>query len=79
MRQLHQEVIETMYSPHLTENNPTTTTAQLQLAPSTSRRAPPLQTSRVETQVPPPFIFHATTQRQQRALITDAIKKFLRI
>ena len=68
-----------MNSPRLTENNPTTNTAQVQLAPSTSRRAPPQQTSRAATQVPHPFIFHATTQRQQRALITDAIKNLLRI
>ena len=83
LRQLHQEVNETLNSPNTqtelrtsrqTGNISTVQTEQLQLAPSTSRRVPPIQTSRAETQVPFPFIFNATTQRQQRALIVDAIR-----
>ena len=83
LRQLHQEVNETLNSPNTqtelrtsrqADNISTVHTEQLQLAPSTSRRAPPMQTSRAETQVPFPFIFNATTQRQQRALIVDAIR-----
>ena len=83
LRQLHQEMNESQNLPNTqtevrTNVQPDTTsivhTEQLRLAPSTSRRAPPIQTSRAENQVPLPFVFNATTQRQQRALIVDAIR-----
>ena len=83
LRQLHQEVNQTLNlpntqtelrTPRQSDNTFTVHTEQLQLAPSTSRRAPPVQTSRAETQVPSPFTLNATTQRQQRALIVDTIR-----
>ena len=66
LRQLHQEVNETLNLPHTqtelrtprqTDNNTTAHTEQLQLTPSTSRRAPPMQKSRAETQVPFPVYY----------------------
>ena len=58
---LQQELIETLNLSNTqtelrtsrpTDNISTVHTEQLQLAPSTSRRAPPMQTSGAETQVP---------------------------
>ena len=83
LRQLHREMNESQNLPNTqtevrTNVQPDTASIvhneQLLLAPSTSRRAPPIQTSRAENQVPLPFVFNATTQRQQRALIVDAIR-----